>query len=725
VNLNDVSRGASPYASRGQIVPIQIDDYDTKGFGRFLTLSEFSLHFICLGDGKDGGRGAQKPDGSPLGEDERLIQCSLLVEPFSISPGWIPLYENIYVRLRGLESLGIGGQNSASQKLGFPAEPADLNVRRDSYYTGWHGVPWGTSYGVRESIGRLGNGYPFLSAKIVVKATGENPTMSFEGGNLIATLFAGTGGGMDPTPVQEFRLTFPNGNFPVPSLVETGTGAYRGANVTTKEWWWGFGGRYASTVWNRPHAPGPEYADVTRQWPNDNGNNPSGFMEGGVFRLEDVVRSLVPYHGDYRLIAGQRRVHLSASGAGPIFVPHAYYNDINRKIDHIISEPMGPHMVYGFANEPGLNPYLNESKQLTTKAVRAPLDQLTPAPYHWSKLPDVPRGTGLYNKTGDFDNGVPKSRDGPYINKPDEGNLSSLNGYPYYHWAFAQPTEVHFSPNRIISSPVAFGSLPTGVQRDRPWETLLFRRQPKHPGAEDPPDHCLLDLFWMPAIEPYAISESFSTAGKVNLNYQIVPFTYITRNTAMRAVLKSEELMVLPTDAAISYKLFDHETSDWPWMPDNPRGNLNPESLSYWVKLRDGVVKSRVPIEERITLAQFDQRFADGELFTSASALCDIHLVPNLIATERVAQQPKGGLPGSFSQDVLDAEMETFWAGHVINGDNTREKSYGNIHGRITTRSNTYRIHFRVQTIRKARTSEPAVMDPEKILSHRSTAGHA
>ena len=46
-----------------------------------------------------------------------------------------------------------------------------------------------------------------------------------------------------------------------------------------------------------------------------------------------------------------------------------------------------------------------------------------------------------------------------------------------------------------------------------------------------------MDLFWMPEVEPYAISDCFSTAGKINMNYQIVPFTYITRNTALYCLI--------------------------------------------------------------------------------------------------------------------------------------------------------------------------------------------
>ena len=39
----------------------------------------------------------------------------------------------------------------------------------------------------------------------------------------------------------------------------------------------------------------------------------------------------------------------------------------------------------------------------------------------------------------------------------------------------------------------------------------------------------------MPTIEPYAISGCMTTAGKINLNDQIAPFTWLHRNTALHA----------------------------------------------------------------------------------------------------------------------------------------------------------------------------------------------
>ena len=58
----------------------------------------------------------------------------------------------------------------------------------------------------------------------------------------------------------------------------------------------------------------------------------------------------------------------------------------------------------------------------------------------------------------------------------------------------------------------------------------------------------------MPQAEPYPISQPFVTEGKINLNYEIQPFTYITRNTALRALLTSCKVVVMPDSLAGNYK---------------------------------------------------------------------------------------------------------------------------------------------------------------------------
>ena len=63
--------------------------------------------------------------------------------------------------------------------------------------------------------------------------------------------------------------------------------------------------------------------------------------------------------------------------------------------------------------------------------------------------------------------------------------------------------------------------------------------------------------------------------------------------------------------------------------------------------------------------------------------------------------------------------MDSFWQANTVTGDNVRERPYSNLYNRITTRSNTFRVHVRAQTIKKARSSTPTVFDTTKdaILS--------
>src|SRR5690606_12660623 len=125
----------------------------------------------------------------------------------------------------------------------------------------------------------------------------------------------------------------------------------------------------------------------------------------------------------------------------------------------------------------------------------------------------------------------------------------------------------------------------------KPWTTMLFCKNPlggsNHPGFgspssgppySSPPDHVFLDLFTMPIVEPFAISEPFSTAGKVNMNYQIVPFTYLTRSTGLRAVLKSTRMMAIPTADANRYK-YDPNSGQTPnpGYPPDYRYSIDPD----------------------------------------------------------------------------------------------------------------------------------------------------
>jgi uncharacterized protein (TIGR02600 family) len=171
----------------------------------------------------------------------------------------------------------------------------------------------------------------------------------------------------------------------------------------------------------------------------------------------------------------------------------------------------------------------------------------------------------------------------------------------------------------------------------------------------------------MPVVEPYAISEPFSTAGKVNLNYQILPFTNIQRSSGIRGVIDNELITAIDEKDMGDYKA-------WPDGGDHDRFWKDSEGKKWHHKVDTGK-----------TLMQFEDRFAKGKVFLSASEICDVHLVP---------------------EGVESAEkMDEFWATRRLTGDNTRERPYANIYPRVTTRSNTFRVHFIAQALVKARST--------------------
>ncbi len=201
---------------------------------------------------------------------------------------------------------------------------------------------------------------------------------------------------------------------------------------------------------------------------------------------------------------------------------------------------------------------------------------------------------------------------------------------------------------------------------------------PQHFGSTEMPDHVLLGSFWMPVPEPHGISHDHSTDGKINLNYAIAPFSYIHRATALHALFKAEKLMAIPTAAAPFYKT---QTSDVKW---------------------------RHFIDSEQTLQQFEQRFAESGYFRSASEICEQYLVPE---GELLGDKVDGDYP----------EMRAFWDAHKLTGDNVKERPYTNLHSRLTTKSNAFKIYAIVQPITKSPGGDPAVFDPESDTMHEAT----
>ncbi|MDG2125121.1 MAG: Verru_Chthon cassette protein A, partial [Verrucomicrobiales bacterium] len=414
--------------------------------------------------------------------------------------------------------------------------------------------------------------------------------------------------------------------------------------------------------------------------------------QGGATRLfapsKDLVRSLVPRHNDYRLIAS--RTYVNAQH----FIPHPDY-DSGQRMAHSFTEPLDTN-AYDDNAAQAMHPLVPgvQYPPAATPDTPAPFtgpDYIYPRPDRTNNNPQLPLpGYDLSQftpaATGDFDNGLGPAPDGAYINRPDDLDIRGMGSgsTPYFDdlRGFPVSNAGYLAPNKLIPSAVMFGSLPARTRLNIPWLTLLFRpHQTQHPG-NDPglglPDHLWLDQWWMPVVEPYAISEPFATAGKINLNHQLLPFTYIERSTGLHAVFKSEKIMAIPDTAGPVYK--------------TGAGNVS------W----------RHHINSTETLKQFDDRFnKDGTLFKTASEICSLWLVPE---TDENDSPVKLGTRDDSTGRY--AGIGGFWDTHRLTGDNVRERPYASIYPRICTRSNTFNVHFIVQAIQKSRTTDADRFDP-------------
>jgi uncharacterized protein (TIGR02600 family) len=321
----------------------------------------------------------------------------------------------------------------------------------------------------------------------------------------------------------------------------------------------------------------------------------------------------------------------------------------------------------------------------------------------------VPTGTngvtiGTSSLLGDWDTGPGFAADGAQINLPDAGTALAPNT-AYQSLSGSQPgAATQRTPNALVPSPVIFGSLPSGVNpadststssafSSSAWQTLLFCPYPasnisggpytSHPGAPSattPPDYLILDNFWMPVVEPYAISTCMTTAGKVNLNDQIVPFTYIHRSTALRALLDDLRIPAIPMAVVDSYK-----STGTP---------IDTTKTPIWN-----------PVDENLTVAQIENKFAAGSVdaYLSECEICAVPLVPLL---------PANPISGNVAS--VQSQLQSFWNPWTnpppqdggLTGDNLRELPYAQLYGRLTTRSNSYTVHVRAQVLKKL-TSDP------------------
>jgi uncharacterized protein (TIGR02600 family) len=649
-----------PYRGHGSVVPTVRAANDTIGFGRFFTLSEFGIGFICnaVADNPtttdvDESYGSNDPvtnaalGGTALATEEKTIQAIIILELFSPSHGFTIMRPDIRVQIKGLDKLRVRDSDGNLHNL-FPNldnevlvynSPLDYlagnrsmggrsdwryqfltnNETADTPNHQWmpKGIPARGS--MPGDTGRP-DMFPFVGipVKIAAPVTGgamtltteiDDPTLPAVDPVLTVEIYAGTRANGKGDLVQSIDINLPVADFPIPNLVDRSDIPYGNSLIPMQNWW-----RYSSINGRLRTVLDNSTADWARVF----------------IQNYDVIRTILPKHGDYRLVAGRREV------PSTVFVPHRYYDDLNQR--YATNLGSGTPQTDSF-------PYFDKGGKFIAAAT-----------YSNNIIPDIHAEATAAERpelTGDYDTGVGKHSDGSYINKPDEGDTlrseaAGLIPYLSNRQDLQAPSgATFFSPNRQIPSPGMFGSLPTGIKAGNPWQTLLFRPQAGHPGSVTPPDHLILDLFWMPVVEPYAISDRFSTAGKINMNYQILPFTYITRSTGLRAVMKSEKVTAIPTNQGSIYK----------WNGGDYR--------------RD--------IDITATLAQFETKFNQGGIFKSASEICDLWIVP------------QGGSAG-----------QAYWDNNKLTGDNLRERIYTTLYPRLTTKSNTYTVYFRAQALKKA-----------------------
>jgi len=732
----------------GLVIPTEYtwEGQTYRGFGRFLTVSEFGFHFICTADGAGGKPGSVPPPGSSpqsvwwlsnnattnhtlepdpdgiprprieLEANQVRVECMPVVELFNAMQGATQFSATGSIRISGLTGLRINGQpiySNATMTVPLQSIVSTGNQPFDYFAPG----------------GFMGFRYFAASARTIADQVVSRPVtisrdqpMVFEAqNNLTLEILDGSGAvtqtieiaagelsrpfpsppslvvtanpfvhgnfadmaQLDPT-ISPSALVYPEKGFtgtspslPAPRFwaFRNGVGAFAnpssagisGLNTGNPQTFMNDLGRLATLGSLNPI---PSSTSPDRSWTYPGLPNAPG---SGAFILpNDRVHTVFPAHGDFRLIAANRSVPatLFLSGSGNNTLRDAH------ETGHV----------------PGA---------VTQKSYGA-ADVLNT---HFLRASDIAASYGVPqghpSRTGDWDAGVGLSPDGPFVNKPDEGTAfrgigNPATGIPYFaSYGLMDGTfSLFFSPNRIVPSPGMFGSLSTGVVSGAPWRTLLFRPQAGHFGWQSPRDHLIMDLFWMPVVEPYAISEPFSTAGKVNLNYQIIPFTYIERSTAMRAVLKNERVSAVPDTHAQGYKV--GAPGDWP-------ANSNSTRIDAPVR---GPERTRRPLDLATTLRQFQIRFDQGDVFTSGSQISEVHMVPS---GESVSATTLAG---------FDTWANAFWSGNRLTGENLRERIYTTVYPRVTTKSNTFTVHMIVQSLRKVPGSEPTIWDDsrDKVL---------
>ncbi|XHR30561.1 MAG: Verru_Chthon cassette protein A [Chthoniobacteraceae bacterium] len=693
--------GTQPAAapSSGQVLPIKIGS--TQGYGRFPTLAKAALGLV---------RESEKVETAQTTVTYRAV---FLMEDYVPSLGYAAYIPKYDINVSGLSSSETSSNGfelvtqvyTSGTKSGSPqVVPLDFNdghilVTAPANFETYSGRAWGGTQGFNHLFAytdassnqlkarTLGNtdstsGYPFASSSISVTLATSTNSVIYAG---IRAKNAGAGpvpvrvtfGNSTGAQIKSYDLAFPNFS-PLKGATLSNTTAITATGS-------------ASVTANNLQARVNEMAAMS--------SITSGAVEQNwtlyknVISTLDTLQGVETNHGDLRLFA------LHGTDTNNQFVTHINYG-LKAQAHSLLCSAGAATTLYG--NGKKGNGMLGTDRGTLVIGSSAYLNYGT---YGCNFLPQAPSNAknGITSNPssstspGDFSNGISTESDGPHIIKADEGNSSNLGmnwgmskQYAYQNQLapYDDMLSDAFSPNREVASAVQLGTLPSRAASSKPWQTLLFRPDldGSHPGSATPADYLLLDLFWMPVIDPYPISQSLSTAGKVNLNYQIIPFTYINRSTALLGALKSTRIEAIPVEYADAYK----------------KVGYNDESFSI---LYD--------VDAAQTTLFFKERFSNTDpsqnIFKSAAEICSIPLAPTQNTTTKIATGHSATPPanpihsvniaGASDAATLRAEIKNFWAYSTLTGDNTLEAPYNALYPRLTTQSNTYIVYVRAQAL--------------------------
>lgn len=451
-----------------------------KGLGCMFGLSEIGLFMILRAERKTETEfvGSQRDiDQYKLEPGQKLIQVGFILEAFAPGHGWTSLQPQMSARFGGGKgnldarppaSLTLNGQKlewhegSRTLRRDNPRHIGAARKRPENW------IAWGGYGGVRIFENML----TFKPVVVAADAASldfsgttdadplrvllfENSINSYSGD--VHRLWPPPGAphtsNIGDTIIQSYELAFKPATFPMPKWWHPEAGTTEENSLKTRM------ERARSTGVDRLYSP-----------------------------TSDVIHTLVPSHGDYRITTSKRVVPTSA------FVPHPDYGKnvhmAHSLVDYANSKN-GVEPLPGATFEGQLLNYVNYPVHLRPDF---PIGRKSEF-FAQDIDPRAERKRGPHDPeiTGDWDTGVGNAPDGAYTNRPDDGDVRGLfkgSGDPYFdnNRERRERAQVTFSPNRIISGPGMLGSLPTGVQANVPWQTLLFRPMDprKHYGATDP-----------------------------------------------------------------------------------------------------------------------------------------------------------------------------------------------------------------------------------------------